>query len=56
MFNLIECVGVEPTELLLDDAFNVDDPKSVDAILPEFENGAADFVEEVDLGVYWITS
>jgi hypothetical protein len=43
---------VKCAELFLDGAFNVGDLKLVDAILSEFENGAVDFVEEVDFGVH----
>ena len=50
--NLIECIGVKVTELFFDGAFNVDHLKPVDAIFLKFENGAADFVEEVDLSVH----
>lgn len=52
MFDLIERIGAKRAEVFLDGAFNVDDLKSVDAILPEFENCAADFVEEVDFRVH----
>jgi hypothetical protein len=38
--------------LFLDGIFNVDDPNFVKAVLPEFENSAADFVEELGFGVH----